>query len=268
MQKQFKIGLILLIALAAFFASAYYHMWAPMRQTAPLTNYPSITSTSTDVSCKTGACTISPAGATTTKPVITKPTQPKAAKKVMTTVFWIGEPSDADNDYIPNDVSAWDGAWQKNYGGVDSPDCRVGFSPCGFAPKQNPFYFALPYNDLGVDGHAKPTQKLVPWYSDALFNKNMSVLKNHWIKITYGAKTCYAQWEDVGPNEEDDFNYVFGNSQPKNTFGEKAGLDLSPAAFSCLGLKDNAETYWAFVDEKDVPPGPWRDTVTVSAVAW
>jgi len=29
-------------------------------------------------------------------------------KSTMTTLFWVGEPSDADNDFIPNDVSYWD----------------------------------------------------------------------------------------------------------------------------------------------------------------
>src|SRR6185437_5935016 len=33
-------------------------------------------------------------------------------KSTMTTLFWVGEPFDADNDFIPNDVSYWDNQWQ------------------------------------------------------------------------------------------------------------------------------------------------------------
>jgi hypothetical protein len=252
-------------ALLAVLAILYGYKIMISKYPNSLSSYPSISSTSTIQDCRSGACIMGSNGTSTTS---SSAGSTSNLKKVMTTVFWVGEPSDADNDYIPNDVSAWDGHWQANYGGVDSGVCRKGYLPCTFTPKQNPFYFALPYNDLDADGKPKPSQKLVPWYTPTLAAKNLSILKNHWIKVVYGDKTCYAQWEDVGPNEEDDFSYVFGKTAPKNTFGEKAGLDLSPAMFTCLGLKDNAATYWAFVDEKAVPPGPWRDTETVSGVAW
>jgi hypothetical protein len=185
-------------------------------------------------------------------------------KKAMTTEFWVGEPADADNAYITNTESYWDERWQDHFGGVDSPNCRSGYKPCAFAPKENPFYFALPYAEYDPDGVLKTSAKLVPWYGkDAA-----PLLKNRWIAVKHAGNTCYAQWEDVGPNGEDDFAYVFGASKPVNTFGERAGLDASPSLWKCLQMSDNDETVWAFVDDEAVPEGPWKDIVTTSGISW
>jgi hypothetical protein len=180
--------------------------------------------------------------------------------RVMTTVFWVGEEANASNDFIANDASAWDGEWVTHYGGIDDPNDRCGFHPCGFTPKENPFYFALPYNDLDDRGRAKDSQNLVPWHDDT--HSRGTILKNRWIEIVYEGAMCYAQWEDVGPNESDDFDYVFGDAKPRNTFGVRAGLDVSPAVRDCLGMQGNRETGWRFVEEGDVPEGPWKEIVT------
>lgn len=184
-------------------------------------------------------------------------------KSTMTTIFWVGEPADSDNAYITNTESYWDEKWQEHYGGVDDPNCRTGYLPCSFTPKENPFYFALPYAEYDENGDLKTTAKEVPWYA-----KGSTLLKNRWIEVRHGEYTCYAQWEDVGPNGEDDFSYVFGKTKPVNTFGEKAGLDSSPALWKCLHMSDNDITQWAFVDASDVPSGPWKDIVTTSGISW
>jgi hypothetical protein len=163
-------------------------------------------------------------------------------KKVMTTLFWVGEESGPENDYIANDQSYFDEDWQEHFGGVDDPNDRCGYHPCTFTPRENPFYFALPYGDIA---------------------ESTSVLKNRWIEVVYKNKKCYAQWEDVGPGAEDDFDYVFGaNTDPKNTFNQKAGLDVSPAMWMCLGMPSNDYTQWRFVEESAVPQGPWREIIT------
>jgi hypothetical protein len=187
-------------------------------------------------------------------------------KNVMTTLFWAGESSDESNGFISNRQSYWDSRWLEHYGGIDSPDDRCGYYPCRFTPKENPFYFALPYGDRNADGSPKESVKLIPWYKNIAGNE--SIIKNIWIEIKYGVKICYAQWEDVGPFETDDFNYVFGDVKPKNTFGVSAGLDISPATWDCLGLKDNSTVGWRFVEEKDVPPGPWKSIVTLRGVSF
>lgn len=41
-----------------------------------------------------------------------------------------------------------------------------------------------------------------------------SVCKGHWLEIRHGLKTCYAQWQDVGPFKTDLAAYVFGDERP------------------------------------------------------
>lgn len=187
-------------------------------------------------------------------------------KKTMTTYFWVGEEASKDNDFVSNLYSSWDTDWLTSYGGVDEPFNRCGYYPCSFIPKENPFYFALPYNDLNNDGSQKESIKNIPWYEENI--SGFSMLKNRWIEVSYKKNVCYGQWEDVGPGESDDFDYVFGDADPKNTFGVKAGLDISPAFWDCLGLLGNDYTLWRFVDYEDVPPGPWKEIVTSSTPSW
>lgn len=188
-----------------------------------------------------------------------------AFKSAMTTLFFAGEPADASNANIPNDVSYWDDAWQKNFGGADLPGNRCGYLPCAFHPLENPFYVALPYAEFDYLGRLKESAKRVPWYKDGV----SPLLKNHWVKVVHDGHICFAQWEDVGPNGEDDFAYVFGSSiAPANTFDERAGLDVSPALWKCLGMTDNDITSWRFVDASEVPDGPWKETVTSSGINW
>ena len=182
---------------------------------------------------------------------------------IITTVFWVGETSDASNGYIPNAQSAWDGQWQAHYGGVDDDSHRNGFYPAAFTPKENPFYFALPYNDLTEKGNRKSSAGNCPNSSVASL-ANYSWCKNSWLAIKHGSKIVYAQWQDVGPFEEDDTAYVFGKAAPKNKQGEKAGLDVSPATRDYLGLEDISTCDWAFVSFNQVPDGPWKQIITTS----
>lgn len=196
------------------------------------------------------------------KEVPIPPEQNLEYKKAFTTVFWIGEGATKDSGFIPNHQSAWDSLWQEHYGGIDTPDQRCGYKPCGFEPKENPFYFALPYNDLGLGGVRKASAFLIPWFQEKSHQK--SVIKNAWVEVVYGRKTCYAQWEDVGPSEMDDFDYVFGDQPPKI----KAALDVSPAVRDCLNMKKNDSVFWKFVSDKEVPAGPWKEIITVRDVSW
>lgn len=182
---------------------------------------------------------------------------------IMTTVFWVGEAADAENDHISNVPSAWDDTWQTSYGGYDNPNKRSGYKPVGFDPLENPFYFALPYADLTEQGTRKPTASECLAYTTST-DDHYSWCKNTWIAVTYSGKTAYAQWEDVGPNEDDDATYVFGTARPKNTFGERAGLDVSPAVRDYLGLDGANRTSWTFVPPSSVPGGPWKERVTTS----
>lgn len=183
-------------------------------------------------------------------------------KVTMTTLFWVGEPSNAENAFIPNNESYWDKDWQANYGGVDDPAQRKGHWPARFKPKENPFYVALPYGEFTRGNELKIRARRIPWYRPGL----SPLLKNRWVEIQRAGHSCYAQWQDVGPCGEDDFAFVFGTAiQPRNRFDAKAGLDVSPAVWHGLGMSDNALTAWRFVDAAEVPAGPWTEIITKSA---
>ena len=144
--------------------------------------------------------------------------------------------------------------------GVDDPERRNRHWPAGFTPKQNPFYVALPYGEFTEQGDAlKHNARHVPWYRSGLD----PLLKNRWVEIRRNDRSCFAQWQDVGPCGEDDFDFVFGTAnKPRNTFDAKAGLDVSPAVWHHLGMTDNGLSAWRLVEEADVPAGPWTEIVT------
>ncbi|MCS7064095.1 MAG: hypothetical protein NZM04_08675 [Methylacidiphilales bacterium] len=172
-------------------------------------------------------------------------------KNILTTVFWIGQgrviPTSATNY-----MSAWDRQWQWNYGGKDDPQNRAGFVPREFAATLNPFYVALPFNDVAYPELAR---KWVPWWQEGL-GRWVSQCKGRWVEIrNKKGESCFAQWEDVGPFVTNDAEYVFGTARPKAKNG--VGLDVSPAVRDYLGLTGRDLTDWRFVEAHEVPPGPW-----------
>ena len=69
--------------------------------------------------------------------------------------------------------------------------------------------------------------------------------------------------------EEDDFDYVFGGApKPKNNWGLKAGIDLSPAMRDCLKLEGDYIVEWRLVGEGEVPEGPWKEIITTRDASW
>jgi hypothetical protein len=177
---------------------------------------------------------------------------------ITTTVFWIGEQA-AVNNPISNDKSAWDSGWFSSYGGYDSPssDDRRDFVPTNFIPHQNPFYVALPYNDID-DHHTKPeAAQVIPWFRNSFVQDGQSVCKGRWVAIRHGHKLCYAQWEDVGPFQTDHWQYVFGDERPRPNRNRDAGLDVSPAVRDYLALDSVDVCDWKFVEFFHVPRGPW-----------
>ncbi|MDX6766214.1 MAG: hypothetical protein SFU85_05445 [Candidatus Methylacidiphilales bacterium] len=180
---------------------------------------------------------------------------------IVTTTFWIGQGSTGYNS-TTNYKSAWDGSWTRNFGGTDCPDKRVGVAipgavtlPKRFAPTLNPYYVALPFNDIK---YPKLARQYVPWWDADFHRKNpfVSQCKGRWIMIEFKGRVCFAQWEDVGPLRYDSVGYVFGNDRPTREHSQ-AGLDVSPAVQDYLGLDGMDTTNWRFVEDDEVPYGPW-----------
>jgi len=157
-------------------------------------------------------------------------------RNILATTFWVGEKG--------NEASAWDPQWVKHFGGVDDPDKRKGFLPAGFTPKENPFYCALPYNDVA----GRPGVK--------------SALKDRWVEVRAPAGNCFCQVEDVGPWYADDREYVLGSARPKAEAEGKAGIDLSPAVRDHLKLSGKDLVSWCWVSPEQVPAGPWKGVIT------
>ena len=178
---------------------------------------------------------------------------------IVTTTFWVGE-RPGENNPVPNRKSCWDPKWVANYGGTDSPkrsERLSTFIPRDFTPHQNPFYVALPYNDMTSKGHKPEAEQIIPWFKKDFQSPTCSVCKGRWIAIRRGNRICYAQWEDAGPFRTDHAGYVFGNERPEPNLNKGAGLDVSPAVRDFLGMDDTDVTDWKFVEFADIPAGPW-----------
>jgi hypothetical protein len=155
-----------------------------------------------------------------------------------------------------------------------------GYFPSQAHPAENPFYLDLPYDDLNNAAAFKDRCSVVPWAKSVdptgahCSDSNFSYMKNRWVAITGpNGQTCYGQIEDAGPDHYDAEAYVFGANDarpPADSQTNSAGLDVSPALNGCLGFKaldgDSDHVSWRFVDDKDVPAGPWTHVVTTSGV--
>jgi hypothetical protein len=164
-------------------------------------------------------------------------------RQIGTTIFLVGElPHRGDPGNLR---SAWDPHWIAD------------------APNQNAFYVALPYNDVLDSSHTKPeAATVVPWFRRDFVRQGQSVLRGRWIEIRHGGRAAYAQWLDVGPYHTDDAAYVFGSTRPREHRNNDAGLDVSPAVRTYLGLNGTDFCDWRFVEARLVPPGPWRTNNT------
>ncbi|MEI8039677.1 MAG: hypothetical protein WCJ14_14950 [Verrucomicrobiota bacterium] len=186
--------------------------------------------------------------------------------QVTCTIFWIGEQATERNP-TPNNKSSWDQLWENNFGGYDDPEParRIAnfstgeFRPKGFVPKLNPFYIALPYNDVVSSSCHKPeAARVIPWFARMRPEPGKTVCKGRWLQIFRAGRSCFGQWEDCGPWETDDWEFVFGTKPPKTTQNGSAGIDLSPAIRDYLGVKSGEKVHWRFVEAAQVPFGPWK----------
>jgi hypothetical protein len=182
--------------------------------------------------------------------------------QIVTTIFWVGEPAGGNNP-VHNFSSSWDLHWEQSYGGYDNPNpsSRRDYIPVNFIPRQNPFYVALPYNDV-TRGTTKPeAASVIPWFKEVFTEPGKSVCRDRWVAIRNNAtgKICFAQWSDCGPFRTDHYQYVFGTERPKPNLNQGAGLDVSPAVRDYLGLANTDVTDWKFVDFREVQHGPWAN---------
>lgn len=181
-------------------------------------------------------------------------------RNIPVTIFWVGEDASQGNP-VHNHASSWDPNWKENFGGVDDPKKRRGYLPADFIPKMNPFYIALPYNDIARGGgrHKPEASQLIRWFWRTVKAPGQSVCKGRWIAIHFGKRVCYAQWEDCGPFYTDDYRYVFQGKRPKPNRNGNAGLDISPAVRDFLEVSSGQRVSWRFVEAEEVQQGPWSD---------
>ncbi len=205
---------------------------------------------------------------------------------IVATTFWVGEEFDPTAEDGSQSISTYDDAWLLSYGGCDGVIedgvCRTerrsaanGWFPTSMNPLQNPFYLDLPFDDVNDPRAAAMRAEVVPWadeepYASMLDDPDTSIMKDRWVELRRGGRTCFGQVEDAGPGRYDDARYVFGSRDARPTNGRfnGAGMDVSPAINGCLGFTElNGEddrVDWRFVDEQDVPEGPWTRLVTTT----
>ena len=189
-------------------------------------------------------------------------------------IFWIGE-QPTDRNPTPNSKSSWDQQWSFNFGGFDDPDpanrlanhSTGEFRPKKFVPQLNPFYVALPYNDVRSGRHKPEAAKVIPWFARSNPEPGKTVCKDRWLQIYNGSRSCYSQWEDCGPSETDDLEFVFGTKAPKATKKGSAGIAVSPSVRDYLGLRSGQKVHWRFVEAGAVPFGPWKKYGPAKSVA-
>ena len=208
------------------------------------------------------------------------PTSVSAAKypshMVMATVFYIGEGASQANAGISNATTEWDSNPVGRFGGIDNPRSRKADGTPLFKPKHNPYYVALPASEFSDTGPIAAARKSSLWAAEAKgLGEEKSLFKGRWVKVSKGSKVVYGQWLDTGPSDDpsatQDYGYVFGDSKvkPKNTFGLKAGIDLSPSMAFTLSLGSNLNeasgmVNWSFVDAASVPAGNWKNFAPVN----
>lgn len=197
---------------------------------------------------------------------------------VPTQLFWIGAVAPgASGEDAQSISSSWDSRWAQHYGGCDGIGpvgrlCRSdaglrtgpGWLPTSTVPLENPYYVALPFNDLTSTGVLDRDR--VPWstdpgYAGRMTDRTVSFLKNRWVAVTGPQGTCYAQVEDTGPGRHD-ADYVFGDARP-----DGVGMTVSPAVARCVGLDPDATGLldWQFVETPLA--GPWADLITTRQVS-
>ena len=55
----------------------------------------------------------------------------------------------------------------------------------------------------------------------------------------------------------DSAGYVFGDDRPSPNMNHGAGIDVSPAVRDYLGLGSLGVVDWRFVEQAEIPAGPW-----------
>lgn len=236
---------------------------------------------------------VNPSAGTPTLSGSPSPTAPVAGaypwhSRIVSTTFWVGEifdPNAADGSQV---YSTYNSAWMESYGGCDGvlianvcqTEARTSandYFPSQLAPRENPFYLDLPFDDINNTSAFATREQVIPWagqasYAGSAGDHTVSLMKNRWIRIRANGQTCYGQIEDAGPGEYHDSAYVFGrhDAQPANRKFNGAGMDVSPALNGCLRFTnvngENDTVDWQFVEASDVPGGPWTRIMTTSGV--
>lgn len=233
---------------------------------------------------------------------------------IVATTFWVGELFDATLADGSQVCSTYDAQWAYHWSGVDlgrvpadaagcagsilggcdgvpgpAGRCETeprtaenGFFPTRVAPKENPFYVDLPFDDVNDPVAFAMRCDVVPWadepgYAGRCDDASFSYMKDRWVEIVGpNGATCYGQVEDAGPSHDDlyhDAAYVFGkdDARPAQRHFRNAGMDVSPALNGCLGFAEldgeRDVVAWRFVDDADVPEGPWTRVVTKRQVS-
>ena len=145
----------------------------------------------------------------------------------------------------------------KHFGGVDSPSTERLFSG-GLHAQAKSVLCGSAFRRGGPGWQPQGGRKKDPGFGES----REPLTRNRWVEIRYKDKSCYAQWQDVGPMGEDDFDGCSGTPRSPRTGRAQGRPRYFAAAAQYLGVEGSARTEWRFVDEAQVPGGPWKTIVT------
>ncbi len=138
-------------------------------------------------------------------------------------------------------LTTWQENWQRT-----NPGRHV------LAP--NPFYISLPFDDIAFPEKARAWMPAT-WLGRSEKGKAISGCRDRWVEIKNAqGLSCFAQWEAVGPQGNDQADYIFGSKRPN---GPGRALGVSPEVARYLHLAGGGITSWRFVEDTEVPMGEW-----------
>ncbi len=178
---------------------------------------------------------------------------------IITTEFWIGEGSTPISS-TTNVASSWDEDWRANNHGSDSPWNRNGYASGSHASTLNPFYVALPFNDLAFPDKARR------WLPDGWYLAARRMASRSPPARTAGLRSRTRAATSASRSGRMSGRYATTTRNTSSARSARSALATTmPVSTShrpwrntlASRTKTARRPPWRFVDDEEVRPGAW-----------